>query len=409
MNRKLYTIGLVLVLLATMLPTAVMAQDDATVRYFTFSAAPDYLEELDEIIAAFQAENPSIAIEVATAPYADYFTLLEADFVGGDAPDVFELNYENFVSYAANDVLLDLSMYVNAEAPYYPRALEAFQADGTQYALPETFSTVLLFYNADLFDEAGVEYPTADWTWDDAIVAGEAISALGDDIWGLYSPIQFWEFYKKAGQNNCQFFNEDMTESTINSEECVTSLETMISFMDNDVMPDPIEEAGISNEEMFINGQLGMVVTGIWMFGAFEDVDFAWDIELEPGMAQHGHHFFANGVAIAQDTEVPEAATAWAEFLTASETAATVRVDAGWELPALDEPAYFEAYLAKDNPANRAAVFQALESPVTPPVIERQNEMTDIINETLSAVAIGDMDAQTALDLLKAELDDLVQ
>jgi multiple sugar transport system substrate-binding protein len=145
------------------------------------------------------------------------------------------------------------------------------------------------------------------------------------------------------------------------------------------------------------------------MFGAFADVDFAWDIQLEPGMAQHGHHFFANGVAVAKDTEVPEAAAAWAEFLTASETAATVRVEAGWELPALNEPAYFEAYLAKDNPANRAAVFQALESPITPPVIERQNEMTDIINETLSAVAIGEMDVQAALDLLKAELDELVK
>ena len=47
--------------------------------------------------------------------------------------------------------------------------------------------------------------------------------------------------------------------------------------------------------------------------------------------------------------------------------------------------------LAKDNPANRAAVFQALESPVVPPVIERQNEMQDAINEALSAVAIGEL------------------
>jgi multiple sugar transport system substrate-binding protein len=409
MKRKLFVLGMVLVLLIGLLPMAAFAQDVETIRYFTFSAAPDHLEELDAIIDAFQAENPGIEIEVTTAAYDDYFTLLEADFVGGDPPDVFELNYENFVSYAVNDVMLDLSEYLDADAPYYPRALEAFQYDGMQMALPETFSTVLLFYNADLFDEAGLDYPTTDWTWDDAIAAGSAISALGEDIWGLWSPIQFWEFYKKAGQNNCEFFNEDMTESTVNSEECVATLETMVSFMDDDVMPDPIEAAGISDSELFANGDLGMVVTGIWMFASFEEAEFSWDIQLEPGLAQKGHHFFANGVAVAADTEHAEAAAAWAQFLTASETAARVRVDSGWELPALDEPDYFEAYLELSPPENREAVFAALESPVTPPVIERQSEMQDTINELLASVAIGELDPQTALDMAKDALDGLVE
>ena len=47
---------------------------------------------------------------------------------------------------------------------------------------------MLLFYNQDLFDQAGVAYPTADWTWDDAMTAAKAIRALGSDTWGIYSP-----------------------------------------------------------------------------------------------------------------------------------------------------------------------------------------------------------------------------
>ncbi len=78
-------------------------------------------------------------------------------------------------------------------------------------------------------------------------------------------------------------------------------------------------------------------------------------------------------------------------------------------VPALDKPEYFASYLAKDNPANRAAVFQALESPITPPVIERQNEMQDMINELLGEVATGALDPQTALDMAKDELDALIQ
>ncbi|MDZ4671814.1 MAG: extracellular solute-binding protein, partial [Phototrophicales bacterium] len=174
MYRKLSLILMLLLTATLVLPS--VAQENVTLRYFTFSAAPDYLEELDTIIAAFELENPTITVEVSSAPFSDYFTLLQADVVGNDAPDVFELNYENFVTYAANGTLLNIDEYLTGEAPYYPRALEAFQYNGEQLALPETFSTVLLFYNADLFDQAELDYPTAEWTWSDATVAAEAIS-----------------------------------------------------------------------------------------------------------------------------------------------------------------------------------------------------------------------------------------
>ena len=139
MSRKLLALTVIAALLAAMLPGVTLAQDTVTIRYFNFSSDPDHVEDLATIVTAFEAANPGVKVEVSSAPWADYFTLLQADFVGGDPPDVFELNYENFVSYAANDVLLDLSSYLPADTPYYPRALEAFQYKGIQGALPETF------------------------------------------------------------------------------------------------------------------------------------------------------------------------------------------------------------------------------------------------------------------------------
>ncbi len=406
MLRKLSFVLVVVLLVAVIAPTA--AQEPTVVRYFTFSAAPDYLDVLDGMVAAFEEANPGIDVQVETAPFADYFTLLQADIVSGDAPDSFELNYENFVSYAANGVLAPLT--VSADAPYYPKALEAFQYDGEQMALPASFSTVLLFYNADLFDQAGLDYPTDTWTWDDATAAAEAITALGEDTWGLYSPTQFWEFYKKAAQQGeCEFFNADMTESTINSAGCVEALEMMVNFVNSGIMPSAAQLSGVSDSELFLSGNLGMLVTGIWMFGAFADAPFNWDIQIEPAMNQHAHHFFANGAAVSAASANQDAAAAWVEFFTSSEAAATARVAAGWELPALNAPEFVEGYLSQTPPANRAAVFQALESPVTPPVIERQAEMQDAVNALLTQVVDGELTAQEALDQAKAELDSLVQ
>ncbi|MEL7672837.1 MAG: extracellular solute-binding protein, partial [Chloroflexota bacterium] len=203
--------------------------------------------------------------------------------------------------------------------------------------------------------------------------------------------------------------NEDMTESTINAPECVEALDVMMRFLETDVMPDAAESAGIPDTEMFQNGSVGMVVLGIWMFPAYAELPFEWDIELEPGISQKAYHFFSNGVAIAKDTKHPAEAALWAQFLTASEPAATVRVENDWELPALDKPEYFEAFLTQTPPANRSVVFTSLEAPVPPPVIARQSEMQDIFEELLTAVVNGDLDSQTALDMAKTEIDALLQ
>ena len=109
-----------------------------------------------------------------TAAYDDYFTSLQTQIAGGSAPDTFELNYENFVTYARSGALLDLTDLVTDPERYYPLALEGFSDGGVQYGLPATFSDVVLIYNKDLFDAAGLDYPTADWTWADEQAAAEA-------------------------------------------------------------------------------------------------------------------------------------------------------------------------------------------------------------------------------------------
>ncbi len=411
MSRKFFALGIVVALVMGLVPVTSFAQDTVTIRYFNFTSSPDHLDDLAEIVAAFEAEHPNIKIETSDAPYGDYPTVLQADFAGGDPPDVFELEYQTFVNYAANDVLLDLTEYLDPDTPYYPRALDVFNYEGKQLALPETFSTVVLFYNKDLFDQAGLDYPTDDWTMEDARQAGLAITALGDNVWGIKAPITFWEFYKRAAQNDCQFFNKDKTESTINAPECVETVETMVGMLADDVMADDVEQAAEvsgDDKDFFLTGRVGMLVSGIWMFPLFEPAEFEWDIVVDLGMAHKGSAFFSNGVAIAKSTEHPEEAAAWAQFLTASETAARVRIENSWELPALDKPEYFEAYLAQTPPANRQAVFDSLNAVATLPVIERQTEMQDLIDDLLSAVVSGDLDAQSALDIAKEEIDALL-
>ncbi len=383
-----------------------------TVKYLTFSAAPNYLEELDATIAAFELENPKINVEYETAGWEAYFTKLQTLVASGKAPDTFELNYENFVTYASRGALADLGPLLDADegfdkSVYNETALDVFKLDGTQYGLVESFSNVLMFYNKDLFDAAGVAYPTAEWTWKDELAAAQTLTA--DGVWGTFAPIQFWEFYKTIAQNGGSILNDDKTEVVIDSAANIETLTWMIDKINKyEVTPSNAQMAGQSDGDMFAAGKIAMLRTGIWMFGAFADVPFNWDISLEPGNTQKAHHFFANGVVVSAGSENPEEAYQWIKFLTSSSAALDIRVAAGWELPAVSDPAYAQAYLDQPNPESREVVFQALDTAVVPPVIANWNQLTDIVGKELESAVLGLKTPQEALESAKVAIEGIL-
>src|SRR5690606_32178915 len=155
-------------------------------------------------------------IDIETIGFGDYFTQLQTRVAGGTAPDCYELNYENFVTYAKKGALLPINSLINEDnfdtAVINKSALQAFNVDDKQYGLPASFSNVVLFYNKELFDKAGVGYPDIDWTWKNLEKAALKISELNDYTFGYYQPIQFNEFYKLVQQNGGSLFNEDMSQ-----------------------------------------------------------------------------------------------------------------------------------------------------------------------------------------------------
>lgn len=123
-----------------------------------------------------KATHENIKIEVETIGYDDYFTQMQTRVAGGTAPDCYELNIENFAAYANKGLLAEITG--QDLSGLNETALGAFNVNGKQYGLPESFSNVVLIYNKDLFDQAGVTYPTDDWTQDDVQNAAEKIRAL---------------------------------------------------------------------------------------------------------------------------------------------------------------------------------------------------------------------------------------
>lgn len=413
MFRKIFLVLVISLVFIGSFAGWVLAGNDkaVTLDYLNFSGAGEPLKYLEEMKKVFEQQNPDIKINIEVVGFGEYFTLLQTRIAGGTAPDSYELNYENFVTYAKKGVLLDLEpLFVKNKfdtSVLDNNALNAFSVEGKQYGLPAMFSDVVLFYNKDLFDKAGVSYPTAGWTWYDEQKAAEKIRALGDNIFGICHPIHFWEFYKVVQQNGGSIFNEDKTKFMVNSPQNVETLQFMVDrVLKSNVMPTEAQVSGMGDWELFKAEKVGMIVTGIWAFPEFiKTCDFEWDIAIEPGNTKKATHFFSNGLVINKDSKKVEQAFKWISFMSASKEAAKIRVDSGWELPAVTYPDVLASYLEQTPPASRQVVFDSLQYLVTPPVIEQFAEMADIMGIHLAAARDGAKTPQEALDAAQKELE----
>ena len=156
---------------------------DVTITYCNFNSSGGNEETLNKMYEAFHEEYPNITVKIETIGYDDYFTQMQTRVAGGTAPDCYELNIENFAAYANKGLLAEIT---GADTSAINQtALNAFNVNGKQYGLPESFSNVVLFYNKDLFDKAGVSYPTSDWTQADLQNAAEKIRALDENTFGI--------------------------------------------------------------------------------------------------------------------------------------------------------------------------------------------------------------------------------
>ncbi|GAB4084226.1 extracellular solute-binding protein [Myceligenerans cantabricum] len=156
-----------------------------SVAGWDFASTPEF----ETLATAYEDQNPDVTVELKEYPAGEeYDTALTADLAAGTAPDVFIVkNLKNYVTFQEGGTLLDISD-VAGELDPGTGGLEAMAVDGATYAVPYRQDSWLLYYNKELFDEAGVDYPDGSWTWDDYADAAATLTDGIDekDVYGSY-------------------------------------------------------------------------------------------------------------------------------------------------------------------------------------------------------------------------------
>ena len=256
--------------------------EEVTITYGFWDSAQQAAVEAQ--IAAFKVHLPNITVEPQITPWEDYWTKLQTSVAGGEAFDVFWINSASLPVYAASGSLLPIDEIVGdggADASMFPAPLvEMYSYEGVQYGLPRDFDTIALFYNKDLFDAVGVEYPTDAWTWDDFRAAAEELTDAENGIWGAGLQTSWQEnYYNFIWQNEGRLLNDDRTECVVNEAEACEAFEFLTGFFTDELTPSiAIQQSNPVADTLFPAGQVAMLTGGSFRAGAYSQADANIDV-----------------------------------------------------------------------------------------------------------------------------------
>lgn len=340
---------------------------------------------LEKMIAAYTEKNPDISIEIQLTPWKDYWTKLEASATGGTAPDVFWLNTLHSEIYQEGGILTDLTeaaeksdidLYEN----YTEGLISAYTIDEKLYAIPKDTGAAALWYNKELFDKAGVEYPTDDWTWEDLLQTSEELKGnMGEGVYAIGSPVDF-EIYSStifaAGGN---IMTEDKKAPTYDTPETMEGVQCWIDLIDKGYSPTIADLTDSSAATRFEAGRLAMYMGGSYMTTQFANNEEIKDkinlVEYPSYNGKEPNMSGGLGYAVYEKSKNKEAAIDFALWL-GSEEAMEIQGKMGSVISARTDA---QKYFADTIPDwNLAAFTNHTDQAVPMPYCKSMSEIRDL-------------------------------
>ncbi|MEO7589273.1 MAG: sugar ABC transporter substrate-binding protein [Arachnia sp.] len=212
-------------------------------------------------------EDAGIKVSLTSPPFADYFTKLQSQLASNSAPCIVSMQSLRLPAFAeAMEPLDDLMAAQGFKADdWNPAALKALQKDGKQYAMPYGLSTMALYYNKDLFKQAGVEEPAVGWSISDFEAAAKKITeATGKPAFGQsFSDLHM--FSQLLAYNGARPVAEDgsldLTNDTM--EKAFTWYSGLATEQKVALVPASSSDVAWG-EQQFVAGNTAMAVDGTW-------------------------------------------------------------------------------------------------------------------------------------------------
>jgi len=326
----------------------VAAQEKTVVTFWNGFTGPDR-PAMEELVRQFNESQDEIEIEMTIMPWDSLYQTLLGALSAGEGPDIIGVNFNYVPVYASSGYVADLTPYLeegsNLDPALWPESLvKLLQYDGKFYAVPINFATLMMYYNKDLFEQAGLDPEDPPATWDEWI---EALRALtGEGIYGIALgerqtipnwPILLW------GTGGDVIIDG---KSALNSPETLEALNIWGPLVRDEGIS-PFGLTGAEADQLFQTGRAAMGITGPWMVNGFLEAGVNFDVAPIPeGPA--GPVTLADSVVfmVTESSPNKEAAIRFIDFWNSRESQLYWSQQTGFppaRLDLSDDPALFEA------------------------------------------------------------------
>ena len=294
---------------------------------------------MKKMAEAYHKENPNVTVKTQLTTWTEYWTKLEASATGGSAPDIITMNVLHVEEYADAGILMDLTeaeeksdlkIHDNFPAPL----VDGYTVDGKLYGIPKDFDTNAVFYNKEIFDQAGVAYPKDGWTFEDFRKTCEDLKAAG-----LPDGVYPTAINRNSGQttyissiyaNGGWLLNEDNTKSGWGEQATIDAVQPWLDLVTDGLSPSLQQMADTEPDAMFQGGQLAMYLSGNYMIASYnKTLEGKYGIAKRPTFNGKDTDII-NGLAfsVSANTKHPEEAKEFALWL-GSEEAQKIQAEAG--------------------------------------------------------------------------------
>jgi len=349
--------------MALSLASQAQAQTELTM-YYPIAVGGALTEVVDGIVADFEAENPDIKVNaIYSGNYDDTRVRALSALNSGEPAQLAVMFSIDAYDLIEQDLILPFDDVLKSDADrawldgFYPALMANGQIEGKTWGIPFQRSTIVAYYNKDMFRAAGLDPEKAPATWDEMVSMGKALTK--DDTYGVMIPstgYPYWMFQALAIQNGKELMASDGLTTYFDDPEVIETLEFWKSLSaEHGIMPTGTVEWG-TLRQAFLEGQTAMMWHSTGNLTAVKNAaEFDFGVAMLPGNKRLGSPTGGGNFYLFKDTTDAEreAAMKLIQFMTSPDQAAAWSIATGYMgvSPAAYETEALKSYTADFPPA----------------------------------------------------------
>lgn len=404
------------------------ADGTVTIEFWSFWGSGPRRETIEAIIEDFNASQDEIVVEHVYQPWGDIWTKSLAAVTAGNPPNIVVQDINTARQRADAQQATNIQEYLNAEDEtieerFYPQLWDTVIYEDEAYGLPFNTDTQVLFYNKDLFEEAGLDPDTPPETWAELEEFARTLEIQEGDDWERFGFYPLWnlgtDVWAINADNGTSWFDAE-DNVMINTPEKITALEWIIEWQDyyGESNINAYEaEFGSGVTDPFLSGLIAMRGQNINYYTDLRENapdDFNFGVAPLPEFEEGSGNWSWGGgfvLEIPYGAEHPEASYEFMKYATSTE------VQEQFGLNSFDIMANQEANenlvehsdLDEEGQMIYELAHSNLEETVITPVPLTAPDYLPLINGPIDEALLGQLTPQEALDQAQESVESLVE